>query len=77
MADRERDLVRFIERRLLKQKRRIHPTTPLFQHRLIDSMNILYLIGYIERALGRRLRDEEIVMSNFASARAMAKAFLS
>ena len=67
----------FIERRLLKGGRRVRPTTSLFRRRLIDSMNILYLIGYVERALGRRLRDDEIVMSNFDSARAIVRAFLS
>lgn len=77
MTDRERDLIRFIERRVLKNRGpRIRATTPLFRHRLVDSMNVLYLIGYVEHALGRQLRDQEIVMSNFDSVRAIVKAFL-
>ena len=77
MTARERDLVQYIETRLLKHTGRIRPTTPLFRDRLVDSMNILSLIGYVEHALGRRLRDDEVVMSNFDSARAIVKAFLS
>lgn len=40
-------------------------------------MNILYLIGYVEKALGRRLTDDEIVMSNFRTVRVIAHTFLN
>jgi acyl carrier protein len=40
-------------------------------------MNILDLIGYVETALGRRLEDDEIVMSNFTTVRAIARTFLT
>jgi acyl carrier protein len=70
-------LLDFVRRRLLKQKGvRVDADTPLFESRLIDSMNILYLIGYVEKALGRRLTDDEIVMSNFRTVRVIAKTFL-
>lgn len=70
-------LLDFIRRRMLKQKGvRVDADTPLFERRLIDSINILYLIGYVEKALGRRLTDDEIVMSNFRSARVIATTFL-
>jgi acyl carrier protein len=70
-------LLDFIRRRLLKQKGlQVDADTPLFERRLIDSINILYLIGYVEKALGRRLADDEIVMSNFRSARVIATTFL-
>ena len=70
-------LLDFVRRRLLKQKGvRVDADTPLFETRLIDSMNILYLIGYVEKALGRRLTDDEIVMSNFRSVRVIANTFL-
>ena len=39
-------------------------------------MNILYLIGYVEKAIGRRLTDDEIVMSNFRTVRVIANTFL-
>jgi acyl carrier protein len=70
-------LLDFVRRRLLKQKGvRVDADTPLFESRLIDSMNILYLIGYVEKALGRRLTDDEIVMSNFRTVRVIANTFL-
>jgi acyl carrier protein len=47
----------------------------LFQEKLIDSLNVLHLIGYLEKKLNRRLADEDLVMSNFRSVRAMAEAF--
>lgn len=71
-------LLDFVRRRLLKQKGvRLDADTPLFESRLIDSMNILYLIGYVEKALGRRLADDEIVMSNFRTVRVIANTFLN
>ena len=70
-------LLDFVRRRLLKQKAvPVDPDTPLFERKLIDSINILYLIGYVEKALGRRLTDDEIVMSNFRSVRVIASTFL-
>jgi acyl carrier protein len=70
-------LLDFVRRRLLKQKGvRVDADTPLFERKLIDSINILYLIGYVEKALGRRLTDDEIVMSNFRSVRVIANTFL-
>jgi acyl carrier protein len=70
-------LLDFVRRRLLKQKEaRVDADTPLFERKLIDSINILYLIGYVEKTLGRRLTDDEIVMSNFRSVRVIAETFL-
>ena len=70
-------LLDFVRRRLVKQKGvRIDAQTPLFESKLIDSMNILYLIGYVEKVLGRRLRDDEIVMSNFRTVQVISNTFL-
>ena len=70
-------LLDFVRRRLLKQKgAMVDVDTPLFERKLIDSINILYLIGYVEKALGRRLTDDEIVMSKFRSVRVIAETFL-
>ena len=70
-------LLDFVRRRLLKQQGvQVDADTPLFERKLIDSINILYLIGYVEKALGRRLTDDEIVMSNFRSVRVIAHTFL-
>jgi acyl carrier protein len=70
-------LLDFVRRRLLKQKElQVDADTPLFESKLIDSINILYLIGYVEKGLGRRLTDDEIVMSNFRTVRVIAETFL-
>lgn len=73
----EKELVVFITESLIKKggATKVAPDTLLFKERLLDSMNILDLIGYVEKKIGRRLKDEEIVMTNFQSARAMINAF--
>ena len=78
---RERDcqhLIDFIRRRVLKDNRvRLDPDTPLFGQRLLDSMNILALIGYVERRRGRRLTDEELVMERFRTVRSIVTSLLN
>lgn len=70
-------LLNFVRQRLVMHKGvRIDAETPLFENKLIDSMNILYLIGYVEKALGRRLTDDEIVMSNFRTVQVITNRFL-
>lgn len=75
----EKEFVDFIKKFLLKKGAvaEIVPDTLLFKERLLDSMNILDLIGYIEKQVGRRLKDEEIVMKNFQSVQAMIDAFFN
>ncbi len=73
----ERQLIAFISGSLLDDgSRRIAADTLLFKERLLNSMNILDLVGYVERRLGRRLEDREFVMANFGSVRAIVGAFL-
>ncbi len=50
--------------------------TPLFAGRLIDSIRILELIAWTERALGRQIADAEIRMDNFRSAARIAEVFV-
>lgn len=47
----------------------------LFKERLIDSMNILILIGYVEQKLERRLTDDEVIMSHFDSVDTIVETF--
>ena len=70
----EEALLAFV-RRELAPRRRIAVDTPLFERGRIDSMNVLRLIAYIERAIGRRLRTNELVMANFRSVQAVADRF--
>ena len=72
----ETQLLEFVSRQLVKDRQAfLTPVTQLFADRVIDSMNILELIGYLERRLGRRLEDTEITMPRFRSVRTMMEAF--
>lgn len=55
----------------------IEPESELFAGKIIDSIKILRFIGYLEKRLGRRLRDDELVMENFRSVRVICDRFLS
>lgn len=76
--DQEKKLVTFIKDSLLQDKSiAVASDTLLFKQKILDSMNILDLIGYIEHRLNRRLKDQEIVMSNFQSVEAISSAFFN
>jgi acyl carrier protein len=73
----EEALLDFVRRRMLKSRSEtVGPETKLFAERVIDSMNVLGLIGYVEQKLGRRLATDELVMANFASVRTICERFL-
>jgi acyl carrier protein len=75
-ADFERDLVRWINRELLRGRARVDETTPLFEGGLIDSLRILGLIAWTERRIGRRIPDEQIRMDHFRDVRTIARTFV-
>ncbi len=54
----------------------IDADTELFADRIIDSMNVLGFIGYLEARLHRRLNDHELVMANFRTVRTICERFL-
>ena len=54
----------------------INITTPLFKDRILDSMNILDLIAYIQKKIGRKLDDNEIVMNNFKDVKTIVEVFI-
>jgi acyl carrier protein len=75
--DEEARLLEFIRTRLVRRKTaRIRRDTLLFERRLLDSMNILDLIGYVERARGRRLGRQDLLMANFRDVRTIVRTFL-
>ncbi len=79
IVDRERfitELVSWLDRRLAPPGMTITPTTVLFEGRLIDSVRILDLIAWVERATGRQIPDIRIVMDNFRTAERIADVFL-
>jgi acyl carrier protein len=72
------DLVAYINRELLKGRGApIDPDTPLFEDGLIDSLNILQLIAFVEVRRGREIPDRDIVMDRFRTPRHITEAFLS
>ena len=69
------DLLKLITSICKDKKVVIRPETLLFKEKVLDSMNILDLIGYIENQLSRRLTDREIIASNFESVEKIEKTF--
>ena len=72
----------FIERMLDWLNRKLAPPgvtidadTPLFRTGMINSIRILELIAWIERATGRSISDREIRMDNFQSVARIADVF--
>lgn len=73
----ERALLDFVRGSMLDGSTTVvGPETELFAEKIIDSMNVLRFIGYVEHRLGRRLEDGELVMANFASVRIICDRFL-
>ncbi len=70
-----RELIGFIRRISRDKQASIQPDTLLFRQKILDSINILDLLGYVEKRIGRRLKDEEVIMPNFDSARKIAETF--
>lgn len=78
-VDRDRfiaDLVSWLERRLVPAEVAITPETLLFEDHLIDSVRVLDLIAWVERATGRQIPDTQIVMKNFRTVARIADVFL-
>lgn len=71
----EAALLLWINARLAPPGVRIERDTPLFKDRLLNSMRILELIAWVERAIGRRVADPEIRMDNFATVERIADVF--
>jgi len=70
-----RDLLSWLNARFAPDGPPIVATTPLFAGRLIDSLRILELIAWTERAIGRPIADGDIRTDNFASAARIVDTF--
>ncbi len=77
MSSTEKKLIAFVKSIVKDAESEIFPETLLFEKKLLDSMNILNLIGFIEQHLDRRLKDSEIVMSNFKSINTIINIFFN
>ena len=70
-------LIDFIRKISRKKNIELTKTTKLFKNKVLDSMNILDLIGYVENKIRRKLDDNEISMKNFQSAKSIIGAFFN
>ena len=70
-----RELLVWLNDRFAREGPAIVATTPLFAGGLIDSLRILELIAWTERAIGREIADGEIRTDNFASAARIVDTF--
>ena len=71
----ERELVAWLNERFAPDGPRIGPNTPLFAGGLVDSLRILELIAWTERAIGGEIPDRAIRTDNFACAARIAELF--
>ena len=69
------DLLVWLNRRFAPDGPPIEADTPLFAGGLLDSMRILQLIAWTERAIGREIPDAAIRTDNFASPARIAELF--
>jgi acyl carrier protein len=69
------DLLLWLNERFAPAGPPIVATTPLFAGKLIDSLRILELIAWTERAIGRQIADGEIRTDNFATAARIVDTF--
>jgi acyl carrier protein len=72
-----RDMVAWINARLAPPGARVTATTPLFADRIINSIKILDLIAWTERAIGRPVPDVQIRLDNFRSVERIADVFVA
>lgn len=55
----------------------IHANTPLFVRGLMDSIRVLELIAYTERAIESAIPDSQMRMDNFQTVSRIADVFLT
>lgn len=72
-----RDLVAWLNARLAPPGVVITPTTLLFTSGIVNSIKILELIAWTERATGTPVPDTRIRLDNFASAQRIADVFVT
>jgi acyl carrier protein len=69
------ELLAWLNRRFAPDGPPIGADTPLFAGGLLDSMRILELIAWTERAIGHEIPDAAIRTDNFASPARIAELF--
>jgi len=72
----EGELLDWLNRHHGREGRFIRRDTALFRERWLDSLAILELIAWTERAIGRTIPDEQIRMDHFRSVADIALHFV-
>ena len=75
-GDESRDLLEYIKKISNYNDKDFNEFTPIFKDKILDSMNILDLIAYVQKKIGRKLTDEEIVMKNFKDVSTIIEVFV-
>jgi acyl carrier protein len=70
------EMVRWLNARVAPAGVTIHADTPLFVRGLMDSIRVLELIAYTERAIGSTIPDSRMRMDNFHTVARIADVFL-
>ena len=71
------EMVAWINQRLAPPGVTITADTPLFAGGLINSIRVLELIAWTERAIGAEIPDQRIRMDNFRTVRRIAEVFVA
>ncbi len=71
-----REMVAWLNRKFAPEGTVILSRTPLFADGLINSMRILEIIAWVERAVGYPIGDTQIRTDNFYSVQRIADVFL-
>ncbi len=61
----EKQLMEFIEKKFLKDKRRLSPKESLFKSGILDSFGMLELVAFVEKTFRVKILPREVRMENF------------
>lgn len=70
------EMLRWLNARVAPAGVTIHADTPLFSRGLMDSIRVLELIAYTERAIESTIPDSRMRMDNFHTVERIADVFL-
>jgi hypothetical protein len=70
------EMLSWLNHRLVPSGVVVDADTALFRSGIINSIRILELIAWTERAIGRAIQDREIRMDNFQSVTRIAEIFV-
>jgi acyl carrier protein len=70
------EMVRWLNAHVAPAGVTIHSDTPLFVRGVMDSIRVLELIAYTERAIGSTIPDSRMRMDNFHTVARIAEVFI-